>query len=37
MNPEPVEITWNADGIEVVHAVDAEWVETLASRREYER
>lgn len=33
----PAEITWGPDGIEVVWATEAEWVETRQSRREYQR
>jgi hypothetical protein len=36
VNPEPVEVTWTDDWIEVVWATEAEWLETRQSRRDYE-
>ncbi len=33
----PVEITWSAEGIEVIYACDTEWVDTRQSRRDYMR
>lgn len=32
----PVEITWSPEGIEVVWATEAEWVDTTRSRHDYE-
>ena len=33
MNPEPAEITWSEDGIEVIYPVDRDWwAEPLAYR-----
>jgi hypothetical protein len=33
----PVEITWSADGVEVIYACEQNWVDTRQGRREYLR
>jgi hypothetical protein len=35
--PEPVEITWDEDGIEVIWACDVDWIDSVRGRRAYMR
>lgn len=37
MTPEPVEITWSPEGIEVIYGCEPEWLNTRASIRDYQR